>query len=73
MLAGAIILVLMIVPPVVYSVVVFPQFGMVVLLMLAYLLFYIMRFGIDFPMGTVMDGIQGLLILGFFHSSKTKS
>jgi putative inorganic carbon (HCO3(-)) transporter len=70
MLAGALILVLMIVPPVIYSVVVFPQFGMVVLLVLAYLLFYIMRFGIDFPMGTMMDGIQGLLILGFFIHQK---
>lgn len=68
--AGAIILVLMIVPIVVYSIVVFPQFGMVVLLVLAYLLFFIMKIGIDFPMGTLMDGIQGLLILGFFIHQK---
>ncbi|WAC13618.1 O-antigen ligase family protein [Dyadobacter pollutisoli] len=68
--AVAIILILMIVPIVVYSIVVFPQFGMVVLLVLAYLLFFIMKIGIDFPMGTLMDGIQGLLILGFFIHQK---
>jgi hypothetical protein len=69
-LAGALIMVLMIGPPFVYSIVVFPQFGMFVLLVLAYFLFFIMKLGIDFPLGTVMDGIQGLLILGFFIRQK---
>ncbi|MCF2504915.1 O-antigen ligase family protein [Dyadobacter sp. CY107] len=69
-IAGALIIVLMIGPPFVYAIVVFPQFGITVLLMLAYLLFFVGRLGIDFPLGTVMDGIQGLLILGFFIRQK---
>ncbi|MCE7066074.1 O-antigen ligase [Dyadobacter sp. CY326] len=69
-LAGAMILVLMFGPAVVYCIVVFPHFGITVLLMLAYLLFFVGRLGIDFPLGTVMDGIQGLLILGFFIRQK---
>jgi len=69
-IAGALILVLMIGPPFVYAIVIFPQFGITVLLLMAYFLFFIMKVGIDFPLGTVMDGIQGLLILGFFIRQK---
>nr|WP_295925487.1 O-antigen ligase family protein [uncultured Dyadobacter sp.] len=69
-IAGAGIIALMIGPPVLYAIVAFPPFGVTVLLVLAYLLFFIGRLGIDFPLGTVMDGIQGLLILGFFIHQK---
>jgi O-antigen ligase len=72
MVAGAAILALMIGPPALYAIVVYPEFGITVLLVLAYLLFYIMRFGVNFPMGTVMDGIQGLLMLGFFINQKRR-
>ncbi|QRR03989.1 O-antigen ligase family protein [Dyadobacter sandarakinus] len=70
--AAALILVILIGPLVVYSIVVFPAFGITVLLVMAYLLFYIMRFGVNFPMGTLMDGIQALLILGFFISQRKR-
>lgn len=63
---GALILAVMVGLPVIYSVVAFPQFGMVILLAMAFLLFFIMRLGINFPLGTLMDGIQVLLFLGFF-------
>jgi len=43
-----------------------------VLLMFAYLLFFIGRLGVNFPLGTVMDGVQGLLILGFFIHQKRR-
>ncbi|MGV3599949.1 MAG: O-antigen ligase family protein [Dyadobacter fermentans] len=72
-LAGAGILGLMFGPPVVYCIVAFPEFGITVLLMLAYLLFFVGRLGVNFPLGTVMDGIQGLLILGFFIHQKRRS
>jgi putative inorganic carbon (HCO3(-)) transporter len=68
--AGAVILAIMFGPPILYAIVAFPLFGITVLLVLAYLLFFIMQFGINFPLGTVMDGIQGLLILGFFIKQK---
>jgi putative inorganic carbon (HCO3(-)) transporter len=66
------ILALMTIPPVIFAIVAYPQFGISLLLIMAYALFYIMKMGVDFPMGTVMDGIQALLILGFFIGQKTK-
>ena len=69
-LACAFILMVMFVPPVLYGIVVYPEFGISVLLVFAYLLFFIMKLGIDFPLGTLMDGIQVLLILGFFIHQK---
>lgn len=64
--AGALILVVLFAPPVIYGIVAYPMFGISILLITAYLLFFIMRVGINFPLGTIMDGIQALLILGFF-------
>lgn len=71
-IAGAGILGLMLGPPVIYCIVAFPEFGITVLLVLAYLLFFIGRLGVNFPLGTVMDGVQGLLILGFFIHQKRR-
>ena len=72
MLAVAAILAIIAGPTMIYAIVVYPRFGITVLLVMAYLLFYIMRFGIDFPLGTVMDGMQALLILGFFIHQRKK-
>jgi putative inorganic carbon (hco3(-)) transporter len=69
---GALIMGVMIGPPVVYAIVVYPRFGISLLLIMAYLLFFIMKQGINFPIGTLMDGIQALLILGFFIHQKTR-
>lgn len=71
-IAGVGILALMFGPPAVYAIVAFPEFGITVLLLLAYLLFFVGRLGVNFPLGTVMDGIQGLLILGFFIHQKRR-
>lgn len=70
--AGAGILGLMFGPPALYCIVAYPEFGITVLLLMAYLLFFIGRLGVNFPLGTVMDGIQGMLILGFFIHQKTR-
>lgn len=69
-IAGAVILAVLFVPTIIYGIVAYPLFGVSVLLIMAYMLFFIMRLGISFPMGTAMDGIQGLLILGFFIYQK---
>ena len=71
-IAGVGILALMFGPPILYGIVAFPEFGITVLLLLAYLLFFVGRLGVNFPLGTVMDGIQGLLILGFFINQKRR-
>jgi putative inorganic carbon (hco3(-)) transporter len=58
--------------PIVYSIVVYPKFGIGALVVVAYMLFLISRQGIAIPWGTMLDGIQALLILGFFIRQKTK-
>ncbi len=57
--------------PVVYSIVVFPKFGIILLLVSAYFIMFLLRLNlVNFPLGTVMDMIQALLILGFFIKQK---
>lgn len=56
--------------PAVYLIVAYPKLGIAALLVLAFLLFMIIRLGINFPWGTMLDGLQALLILGFFVKQK---
>jgi len=52
------------------SIIFYPKFGMLVLLISAYFIMWVIRMGIDFPLGTLMDGLELLLIIGFFVSQK---
>jgi putative inorganic carbon (HCO3(-)) transporter len=61
---GILILLMVIIPPVIYCIVVYPKFGIIVLLVMAYMLFVIAQLGIDGPIGTMMDALQVLLVLG---------
>lgn len=70
MIAGAMILVALVAIPTVYGMVAYPIFGICCLLMMAFGLFFIIRFDINYPMGTVLDGMQVLLLLGFFIKQK---
>jgi O-antigen ligase len=72
LVAGLLLLVAMIAIPVVYAVVVYPIFGIVVLLTMGFFLFFILRLGINFPLGTLMDGLEALLIVGFLIKLKQK-
>ncbi len=58
--------------PVMVAFVMYPVFGIVVTTTVAYFLFFIGRLGIDFPLGTVMDVLQVMLMLGFFIKIKPK-
>jgi len=69
---GILMLVAMIGLPMVFAIVRFPRFGILITLIGAYLLMWIYGMIASFPLGTVMDGIQALLILGFFISQKQK-
>jgi hypothetical protein len=60
------ILVLIVGLPIVYAIVFIPEFGILCMLVLAYFLLGIMRLGIDFPLGTLMDGIELLLLISIF-------
>nr|WP_242689207.1 O-antigen ligase family protein [Pedobacter sp. SYSU D00535] len=57
--------------PIVTAVVAYPRFGIVVLLVMAFFLFVLMRLGVPFPAGTLMDALQALLLLGFFINQKS--
>ncbi|WP_345210701.1 O-antigen ligase family protein [Mucilaginibacter gynuensis] len=61
---GALLLVMAVGIPMVVSVVMFPNFGMIVVLIMAYLLFLLMRIGVSGPIGIIMDGLQVLMMLG---------
>ncbi len=72
MVAGLMIIAALAGIPTVYGIVSFPKFGIVVLLIGAFLLFYFLRMGIDFPIGTVMDGTEWLLIVGTYFARRRK-
>jgi hypothetical protein len=50
--------------PLLYSLFVYPKFGIVILMVMSYMLFVLSQFGIDGPVGTLMDGLQVLLTFG---------
>ena len=58
--------------PFLYAVVVYPEIGIWVLLVMAYMLFSIIRLGLNFPVGTLMDVLQLILILGFLIHQRNK-
>ncbi|WP_129713789.1 O-antigen ligase [Pedobacter sp. SYP-B3415] len=59
--------------PLVYLVVTRPKFGIMVLILMAFLVMWVIRMGvINFPLGTLMDGMEALLILGFFIKQKQR-
>ena len=60
-------------PIIVYFVITKPEFGIITYLTLAYTLTLFSRYLIgDFPMGTIMDGMLVLFILGIFIQMKQK-
>jgi putative inorganic carbon (HCO3(-)) transporter len=71
--AGGVALLLLLAGPLaIFLIIKYPKFGVLSYLVFAYLVMYILGFGIDFPLGTVMDGILLLLLIGFFINQKTK-
>lgn len=70
--AGIMILIVSIGIPLIYSVVVYPEVGILVFLVGAYLVLWVIRMGVNFPLGTLMDALQVLLLLGFFIKQKGK-
>lgn len=59
--------------PAVYCIVVYPKFGILVLLVAAYFIMWVIRMGVNFPLGTLMDSIEAMLILGIFIKQKQRS
>ncbi len=67
---GILVLVGLIAMPVVYGIVAYPRFGIFIYLSLAYLIMWFFKLGVNFPLGTVMDGLEGLFILSLFIQQK---
>ncbi|HEX3024842.1 MAG TPA: O-antigen ligase family protein [Chitinophagaceae bacterium] len=59
--------------PVIYALVVYPKFGILVYLTMAYSIAFLGRAGVNFPLGTLMDAMLVLLILGVFIQQKKKN
>lgn len=67
---GALLLVVAVALPSIYAIVVYPEFGLMVLLIMAYMLFTLWRFGINGPVGVIMDALQALLMIGLLIRQK---
>ncbi|WP_345949069.1 O-antigen ligase family protein [Mucilaginibacter sp. PAMB04274] len=61
---GILLLIAFGVLPLLHAIVNFPKFGIILQLIMAYFLFVLIRIGVPGPVGTLMDGIQALLLLG---------
>jgi putative inorganic carbon (hco3(-)) transporter len=72
MTPGIMLVALMVGVPVVYFLIVKPEFGIMVYLNYAYTMMLMIRYGINAPLGTIMDGFMGLFILGIFIHMKKK-
>ena len=58
--------------PAVVALVLNPQFGILMYISLAYAIMFLLRLGVTFPLGTLMDGMLLLFFLGFFIQQKKK-
>jgi hypothetical protein len=67
---GALLLVVAVGVPAIYGVVAYPQFGIAVQIIMAFFLFMLMRWGVPGPIGTLMDALQLLLIIGMLIRQK---
>jgi hypothetical protein len=57
--------------PVMFAIVAYPKFGISVLLITSYLLFFFGKLSLgDHPIGLIMDALEYLLIIGFFVKQK---
>jgi putative inorganic carbon (HCO3(-)) transporter len=67
---GVITLAIVIGIPLIYAIVAYPRLGIIVFLIMAYLIMWFLRMGVGIPLGTVMDGMEALFILGLFINQK---
>ncbi|WP_256013638.1 O-antigen ligase family protein [Desertivirga xinjiangensis] len=68
--AGFISLAVLVGLPTVYTVIVFPRLGIIILMIFAYFIMFMIRIIQGLPLGTIMDLLQWLLIFGFFLRQK---
>lgn len=59
--------------PLIYAVIAYPKVGIITILFSSYLLLWFLKMGITFPLGTLMDGLIGLMLFGFLLKQKYNS
>ena len=69
---GVLIIAALIAPVLVYCLATNPQFGILSYITLAYVIMFLLRMGITFPLGTLMDGMLVIFIINFFVQQKIK-
>lgn len=69
-IGGVLLLAGVVAPPLVFCIIAYPRFGILTMLVAAYLIMWVMRMGVNFPLGTLMDGLQALLIFGLLLKLK---
>jgi len=68
---GAAILLIITTPVVIFCILKYPKFGLIFFMFMAYFLMFIISLNlINFPLGTLMDGLLLLLLIGFFIDQK---
>lgn len=67
---GILLIVVIVGLPSIYAMVAYPKFGIVVVLIMAYMLFLLSRIGVSGPIGVIMDSMQAMLMLGVLISLK---
>jgi len=66
------LIILLVALPAAIAIIIYPKFGIIVLLVSSYIVMFFSRAGVNFPLGTLMDGLELLLLLGFFISQKLR-
>lgn len=67
---GILLIVGIVALPLLYAIIAYPKFGIILLLIMSYMLFVLTQLGLSGPIGTIMDGLQILLVFGMFIQMK---
>ncbi len=72
LLFGLGVLVAFIAIPAVYTIVAYPRIGIFIFLSMSFFIFLFSRIGVNFPLGTLMDGIEVLFVISMLIGMKKK-
>jgi putative inorganic carbon (HCO3(-)) transporter len=70
MVSGGLMVVGILILPIVYTIIAYPRIGLLTLIALGYLVLFVMRFNVGFPLGTLIDALEVLLMFSFFLRQK---
>lgn len=71
-IVGVLIIAALVGSVIIYCLCTNPQFGIISYLTLAYAIMFLLRLGVSFPLGTLMDGMLVIFLFSFFVQQKKK-